>query len=137
MVRIESGKIPRSDGRNHAVDVGDAGAEADQGEHVGAAVDEGRPEALEEWEAAVEDDGGGERELKPRQIQAPAADPHDEDEVLENVRPEHAAHGECEERSGENDADPEATGHVAEFGIGLFRGGGYRARFEGHAADGA
>jgi hypothetical protein len=47
------------DGCDHAVDVGDAGAEADQREHVGAAVDQRGPEALEEGESAPEDDGSG------------------------------------------------------------------------------
>ena len=37
---------------------------------------------------------------------------------------------------GEHDADPEAAGHVAQFGI-LFGGRGDRARLERHAADGA
>ena len=59
------GENLRGDGGDHAVDVSDAGAEADQREHVGAAVDERRPEALEEWQTAPEDDRSGEGEFEP------------------------------------------------------------------------
>ncbi len=61
------GENLRGDSGNYAVEVRDAGTEPDQGEHVGAAVDQRCPEALEEWEAAPEDDGRGKSEFEPDQ----------------------------------------------------------------------
>ena len=55
----------RSNGRDHAVEIRDSGAQGDQREHVRAAVDERGPEALEERPAAPEHDRRGERELNP------------------------------------------------------------------------
>jgi hypothetical protein len=49
----------RREGGNDAVPVGDAGTHADQGEHVGAAVDERSPEALEERQATPDDNRSG------------------------------------------------------------------------------
>ena len=46
------------------------------------------------------------------------------------------AHRDRQQRRGEDDADPEAAGHVAEFGIFFLRRSD-RAGLEGHAADGA
>jgi hypothetical protein len=133
------GENSRSDGRDHAVDIGDAGAEADQREHVRAAVDQGRPEALEEWEAAVEDYGRGEQEFDPRQNCPLSNHRHiaadDVEATNDKVWPEHAGHRDREQRSSEDHADPESPRHVAQFGI-VFCRGGDSAGLEGHAADG-
>ena len=91
------GKNSWREDRDHAVDVGDAGAEADQREHVRAAVDQRRPETLEEWQAAPEDDGSRQRELKPGEDRAPRRSDRmiasrDGDSAHEHARPEHAAH---------------------------------------------
>jgi hypothetical protein len=52
------------------------------------------------------------------------------------VAEDHIGHSEDEYGTGEDDADPEAAGHVTQFWIGLIFGGD-RAGFEGHSADGA
>ena len=120
MPRRDSGKIC-GEGRDHAVDVGDAGAQPDQREHVGAAVDERRPEALEERQAAPENDGGGENEFEPGENRTPGVATSvavgDVESAHESAWPEHAAHGDREQRRGQDDADPEAAGHVAQFRI--------------------
>ena len=89
---------------------------ADQREHVGAAVHERRPAALEEGPARPEDDGRGESEFDPRRCQAAG------NSALNAATPaKHAAHRDGEQRRSEGDADPEAAGHVAEFGIFFLR----------------
>ena len=57
------GKEAGRQGRHHAVKISNSGSQADQGEHVEAAVDDRTPAALEERPAAVKDDGRGEHEL--------------------------------------------------------------------------
>ena len=96
MPRASSRGKFRARRRDHAVDVGDAGAQADQREHVRAAVDQRSPEALKEWEAAPEDDGGGQRELKPGNVKVDYDRAHSE-HAVEPV-PDHAAHRDREQR---------------------------------------
>ena len=55
----------REDGRDEAVEVGDARAHRDQREHVGGAVDDGGPAALEERPSAPENHRRGERKFDP------------------------------------------------------------------------
>ena len=123
------GKNSGREGGDHAVDVGDAGAEADQREHVRAAVDERRPEALEERQAAPEDDGRGESEFEPRQTRP-------FESAMNSSRPDHATHRDGEQRHGENDADQKRRVMSRSSGFSSDRGGD-GARLEGHAADGA
>ena len=70
------GKNPGRKRGDDAVSIGDAGAHADQGEHVRAAIDERSPEALEERQAAPEDDGSGQDEVRARAESAPRSDPY-------------------------------------------------------------
>ena len=64
-----SGKNLRRDCRHHAVDIGHARAQADQREHVGAAVDQRRPERAERTARPHhEHDRRGERKFEPRQL---------------------------------------------------------------------
>ncbi len=58
----------RREGGDQAVSIGDAGAHADQGEHVGTAIHERSPETLEEWPSTPEDYGCCEEEFEPGQI---------------------------------------------------------------------
>src|ERR1035437_5725115 len=62
------GKNPRREGRDYAVAVGHARAQANQREHVGAAVDQRCPETLKEWKATPQDHRSRQRELKPGEI---------------------------------------------------------------------
>ena len=55
----------REDCGHDAIEIGGAGAEADQREHVRAAVNQRGPEALEERPAAPQDDGRREDEFNP------------------------------------------------------------------------
>ena len=55
----------REDRGHDAVEIRGAGAEADQREHVRAAVNQRGPKTLEERPAAPEDDGRGEDEFNP------------------------------------------------------------------------
>src|SRR5580693_10758944 len=55
----------REDRRHEAVEIGGAGAEADQREHVRAAVNQRGPKTLKEWPAAPQDDRGRENEFNP------------------------------------------------------------------------
>ncbi len=101
---------------DEAEQVGCAGAERDQGEHIQVAVKDGGPGTLEEWPAAPKHNGRGEGELK-RRGDSPG-EKHEE-----------------QKWNGEDDTDPEAPRHVLQFGIGFFAGD-----FDGlqrHAAFGA
>ena len=117
----------RCERSDDAVDIGNSRAQSDQGEHVRAAVDERRPEALKERKAAPEDDRSGENKFEPGQARAV-------ENVHECVRPDHAAHGHREQWGRKRDADPESPRHVAQFWI-VFLRRGYSARLERHAAD--
>src|ERR1035438_10335662 len=62
------GKNPRREGRDYAVAVGHARAQANQREHCGASVDQRCPETLKEWKATPQDHRSRQRELKPGEI---------------------------------------------------------------------
>ena len=81
---------------DNAKSVGDAGAHADQSEHVWAAIDERGPEALKEGPASPEHHGRGQNELQPGQIDQKAVDL----EVYPEPIAEHAAHGDRHQRRG-------------------------------------
>ncbi len=119
--REDSGR----DGADDAVDIGHAGADSDQREHVEMARDERLPAAHEERPAGPEHHGCGEGELDPvRQRwveEAMAAD-------------EMAAHFQDDGRQREHEADPEAARHVGEFRIGR-RIEARDLRLQRHAAD--
>jgi hypothetical protein len=117
------GENPGRDCGDYAVDIGDAGTEADQCEHVRTAIDQRGPEALKEWQAAPENDWRSQRELDPGQSS-----------VGEFSRKEHAAHGKDEEWRSQDCSHPEPPRHIAEFRI-LFLRCGDCARFKRHAAD--
>jgi len=89
---------------DEAVDVGGAGAECDQSEHVEAAIDERGPAAFEEREAAPEDDGSGEGEFDP-------TDGTQGEEMLDPLAWDEIGHGEDEDGDRESEADPEAARH--------------------------
>jgi len=59
----------------------------------------------------------------------------DEDAAQEQVRPQHAAHSDRQQRRGQGKADPKAASHVAQFGILLFASD--HARLQSQAANGA
>ena len=65
MPRKPAGKTPGSERRDQAVEIGRAGAERDQAEHVQAAVHDRRPGALEERPAGPQHDRRREHELQP------------------------------------------------------------------------
>ena len=69
--RASTRKNLRRDRGDDAVYVGDAGAHADQREHVRTAIDERSPETLEEGSATPEHDGRGQGELEPGEDRAP------------------------------------------------------------------
>ena len=103
--RKDSGR----DGADDAVEIGHAGADRDQREHVEIARQQRLPAAHEERPAGPEHDGRGEGELDPvrpcRVDQAVTAD-------------EMAAHFQHDGGKREDEADPEPAGHVRQLGIG-------------------
>jgi hypothetical protein len=108
-----------------AVEVRDAGAHRDQGEHVEIARGDRLPAAHEERPSRPQHHRRGECELDPVR---PAL--IDEAVAAHDVR----AHLEREDRKRQDQSDPEAPAHVGEFGVGS----GLGARdlgFERHAAD--
>ena len=106
-------------GRRHAVEVGDRDPEADQGEHVQAAVDDGGPAALEEGEGAPQHHRAGQRQLQPAEPGGGG----------------HWREGQDDQRRGEECAHNQAARHVAELAV-IVRPGGHRPRFQRHAARG-
>ncbi len=116
---------PRQQRRRHAVEIGRAGAEGDQREHVEVARDERLRPALEERPARPQDDRRRQRELHPvrRRLREEAV-PADE------MRP-HLQH---EHRRGEREPDPEPPRHVGELRVGR-RFGADQLRLQRHAAD--
>jgi hypothetical protein len=118
---------PRQDGGDKAVDVGNACAHRDQGEHVQAAIHQRLPAANEKWPASPQHYGRCERALDV--IRKFRIDP-----VVgaENVR----AHFHRENRDRQDETDPESAHHVDELGVGA----GIAARdvrLKRHATDGA
>jgi hypothetical protein len=112
-------------GRDRAVEIGDAGAHRDQGEHVEIAGDQRLPAAHEERPARPQHDRRGEGELQP--VRQGLIDPA--------VRAgEMRAHFQHHHRHGEREPDPEPARHVGKLGIGAGVGGG-ELRLERHAAD--
>ena len=112
----------RQEGRDHAVGERRPGADADEGEHVGAAVHERGPHAFEEGPARPEDDGGGQQHLRPGLDRG-------REEVGEGPTRQHVRHGQGEHGHGQGEADPEPTPHVGELGVlGLVERDRARAR---------
>ena len=96
---------------------------------------------LEKRPSAPENDGSGEHEFNPSRDQPPrmrqmasADDVGVDPRSHKRVRPEHAAHGNRQQRRRQRQADPESPGHVAQFGI-LFFFVCHRARLQRHAAN--
>ena len=99
---------------DHAVEECRARTERDQREHVEAAVDEGLPPTLEQRRSRPQHDRDGEDKLQPCGTEP--------------------AHIECDQRDRGDQREPEAPGHVGQFGVGLgFRAGGQRLQC--HATD--
>ena len=103
--RKDSGR----DGADDAVDIGHAGADSDQREHVEIARQQRLPAAHEKRPAGPEHHGRGERELDPvrqcRVDQAVSAD-------------QMAAHFQHDGWQREHEADPEPARHVRKLRIG-------------------
>ena len=110
---------------DQAVEIGYAGAEGDQREHVEIARHQRLPAAHEERPAGPSDHGGRENKLDPvRQGWV--------DEAV--TADEMATHLQHDRRHGERKPDPEAPCHVGEFGIGR-RVQADDIRLQRHAAD--
>ena len=123
------GEDAGSEGGGEAVEVGRAGAQGDEAEHVEAAVYDGSPGALEEGETGPEDDGGGEGELNP----GGDVGRHDAVQAESGDVPAHFQH---HDGDGEHRPDPKAAGHVHQFVVDLDLGRDGDG-FQGHAAFGA
>jgi len=111
--------------RNEAVDVGDPGAQRDQGEHVEAPGEDRPPAALEERPAAPQYRRRGEDQLDPNR------GARGQQRSAENI----LGHRQSDERDRQREADPETAGHVVELGIACLAPD-RRHRLERHAADG-
>src|SRR5262249_36029211 len=90
---------------------------------------DGGPSALEERQSTPDDDRRGEQKLDPRQ-------PARGQGTLNGHSGQHVGHRDDQQRSGQRDADPETSRHVAQFRI-LYYVGGSGSGFEGHSANGA
>ena len=106
--------------RRYAVEVGDRDAEADQGEHVETAVDDGSPGALEEGSGAPQHHGGGQRQLQPPERR------------MGRRRRERQRH----QQRGEDCTHHQPAGHGGELAA-VIVGNRHRARLQRHAAQGA
>ena len=113
------------EGADQAVEVGDTGAHRDQGEHVEIARLQRLPAAHKEGPARPQHHGRGEHHLDP--VRQRRVDPA----VTADQMPPHLEH---HRRNREHEADPEASRHVGEFGIGRRVQAGHLG-LERHAAD--
>ena len=121
------GEDPRRQRRDDAVDIGDAGAERDQREHVEPAVRDRGQAALEERPAAPQHGRRAEDQLQPDE--KPSGYEGGKPRLVDLL-----GHGKAEQRHRERDANPETPRHVAQLGI--FGGAGRRRhRLQRHAAD--
>ncbi len=119
------GKDAGRDGCHHAVEPGHTGPHGNQGEHVEIAAHQRLPAAHEERPARPHHDGSRQRQLNP--VGNRGAHQHVQ------VR-EMTSHLQNHHRNRQPEADPQAAGHVDEFGIGAAvacRVG----RFQRHSAD--
>ena len=126
-VHLEVGR--EQSGREHrdeAVGVGDQHADGDQRPHVGAAVHDRGPAALQERPAAPQHHGRREDQLDPagRLRRKPAV------QRQAKIRP----HGDDQDRDGESSADPQAMREIDEFRIRARVGRRYALGLERHAA---
>ena len=119
------GKGARRQGRDDAVDPGDAGAHGDQREHVEVQGAQRMVGAHEERPAGPQHHGGRQHELGPVRDQG-----RDQPVHVDQMGP-HLQH---ENRQGQRQADPEAPLHVDQLRVGR-RFGGDVERFQRHAAD--
>ena len=112
-------------GRDHAVEVGGARADPDQGPHVRAEVPERGPAALEDRPAGPEHDRGRQRQLQPVSDLAGHQRPEPEQMI---------AHDPEQQRQSQRRADPKPPAHVEVLGARplLDRD---RLGLERHAAD--
>ena len=113
----------------HAVQVGRADANRDEGEHVQSAIDDRSRAADEEGPSAPEHRRRREDQLDPqheRRRQRP----------LNGLARDHVGHREQQHGDREGGAHPEPPRHVSQLRVDLFRQR-HRTRLEGHAADGA
>ncbi len=92
--------------------VGDAGADADQREHVEPPRLDRGPPALEERKAGPGHDRRRERELDPGEPASQSA--------LHRHSRNQIAHGQEEHRHAEEEAHPEAPGHVYQLRVAIF-----------------
>ena len=104
----------REQRRREAVDIGRAGAQADQREHVQVPIHNRPPCSLKERRSSPEHDWRREQQLSPRG----------------GVHPRHGDH---HQGRGQHQADPEPALHVRQLGVLLLGGRGH-LRFERHAA---
>ena len=114
-----------------AIDVGYGHAQADEGEHVQAAVDDGFNPPDQKGPAAPEDHRRSQAQLHP------TPDVMGRQTFQEGLKSrKHDAHGNVDQGDGEHQGHPEAAPHVHQLGIFLFFGVD-GAGFQGHAALGA
>jgi hypothetical protein len=126
-LEIDGGEMAEN-GDDHAVAIGDAGAERDQGEHVEAAIYQRLPAAHEERRAGPDHHRARQEELQP-------------DKSLRRQRPcdpaaeQIVSHRQQEQRQRQRQRHPESPAHVDQLGVGrLGIGGG--DRLQRHAAFG-
>ena len=110
-----------------AVEPGDAGADADEGEHVQAAGAEAQPHPLKEGPAPPQHDGGRQQELDPTERDG-------RERAVDHGRGQHRRHREEKQGDGEHQGDAETPRHVLELRVPIAGEGGV-ARLEGHATD--
>ena len=115
----------RRQGRDNAVEPRHADAHGDQREHVEAAGRERARAPLEERPPRPEDDGRGERQLDPGGG-LPFKAHHHAREMPPHLQGDHG--------QGEDQPDPEASGHVLQLWAGA-RFGGHHLRLQRHSAD--
>ncbi len=117
------GKNVREDGGDYAVEICGAGAQADQREHVGSAIDKRGPEALKERPTAPKHDRSGEHEFDP--VKRSGRD------VQAERLTEHRKH---QQGGGKRGANPEAQPHGVIFWVSFYLSE-HIHRLKRHAAD--
>ena len=117
----------REQSGGHAIKIGGTHAERDQRPHIGAAVQDRFPAAVEERKRRPQHHRARQRQLRPRFRAAV-------DEAFE-ADAQHRRHGDDKKRQRKHRADPEPAGEIDKLRVRAPLAGRHAHRLQRHAAD--